>query len=100
MSKGGGMRFSILAIALIPALLLASCDDGGGGRRYQVPPLPMTFQLDGTASATQGDLDVDCVLRLVVEISGEVSRTDEVVEYIATMGGDVQRNLLREDGSG
>ena len=47
----------------------------------------------GVASATTGELQVDCTLGFVVEISGEVSRTREVVEYITTMGGDAIRNL-------
>jgi hypothetical protein len=60
----------------------------------------MFFELDGVASATTDELQVDCTLGFVVEISGEVSRTREVVEYVATMGGDAIRNLERPDGSG
>src|SRR5262245_1192707 len=89
----GGLR-----IIALTASLLAACDGGGGSQR--VPELPMSFQLNGAAAAEEGGLDVDCSLEFVVEVSGEVSRTRDVVEYIATMGGEAVRNMLREDGSG
>ena len=79
--------------------LVAACD-GDSARRSEPPRLPLFFQLHAAASAEEGDLTVDCSLGFVVEISGEVSRTDEVVEYIATMGGEAVRNLQRDDGSG
>lgn len=62
--------------------------------------LPMFFALNAVAEAATDELAVDCGLEFVVEISGEVSRTDLVVEYLAMMGGDAMRNLERPDGSG
>jgi hypothetical protein len=87
-----------LAASLASALGLASChvDDD----EARVPVLPGFFELNAVASAESGEFTVDCSLGFVVEISGEVSRTDEVVEYVATMGGEAVRNILREDGSG
>ena len=91
------MKGGIRTIA-IAATLLVACDEGGG--RQHAPVLPMSFNLNGAAATDEDGLSVDCSLEFVVEISGEVSRTGEVVEYIATMGGEAVRNLLREDGSG
>jgi hypothetical protein len=95
------MRGSYLAAAGIALALLASChvddDEGEGPAELR---LPMHFELNATASTTEGEFTVDCSLGFVVEISGEVSRTNEVVEYIAVMGGEAVRNILRDDGSG
>lgn len=81
-------------------MFLAACEEGNGGRRNEPAPLPLFFHLSATASAVGDGLTVECALGFNVEISGEVSRTSEVVEYIATMGGDARRTLLRSDGSG
>ena len=56
--------------------------------------------INAVASAEEGDLSVNCSIGFVVEITGEVSRTKEVVEYIAVMGGEAERDLRRPDGSG
>src|SRR6185503_618451 len=88
----------MIRVIAAAATLLVACDEGGG--RQRVPELPMSFHLNGAATTEEGGLNVDCSLEFVVEISGEVSRTRDVVEYIATMGGEAVRNLLREDGSG
>ncbi len=93
------MRRKFLSAGILVTALFTGCDESNG-RRPEEPPLPMFFRLDGVASATTDDLAVDCSLEFIVEISGEVSRTNEVVEYIATMGGDAVRNLERPDGSG
>lgn len=91
------MRQQVLAAAIAAPSLTACLGDDDGP---PPPEMPLFFQLDATASAEEGELDVDCSLGFVVEITGEVSRTREVVEYVATMGGEAVRNLLREDGSG
>ncbi len=91
------MRRKFLSAGILVTALLAGCDESSG-RRPEEPPLPMFFRLDGAASATADDLAVDCSLEFIVEVSGEVSRTDEVVEYIATMGGNAVRNFERPDG--
>jgi hypothetical protein len=95
------MRGSYLAAACIALALLTSChtDDEEGEGPAELR-LPMYFQLNATASATEGELTVNCSLGFIVDISGEVSRTSEVVEYIAVMGGDAVRDIQREDGSG
>lgn len=91
------MNRALLVACIASALLLGSCDDDDGPR---TPELPAFFQLDAVAAAESGEFHVDCSLGFVVEIGGEVSRTKEVVEYVATMGGEAVRNILREDGSG
>ena len=89
----------IPAAAIASLALLAAChDDGNGGPA--VLAMPMFFEFNATAAAEEGDLSVNCSLGFVVEITGEVSRTGEVVEYIATMGGEAVRDLRRPDGSG
>jgi hypothetical protein len=95
------MRGRYLAAASIGLAMLTSChiddDEGEGPAELR---LPMHFELAATASATEGEFTVNCSLGFVVEISGEVSRTSEVVEYIAIMGGEAVRDIQREDGSG
>ncbi len=93
------MRRGIPAAGLVFAALISGCEGSGGGGPEE-PDLPMFFHLDAVASADTDELAVDCSLGFIVEISGEVSRTNEVVEYIATMGGDAVRNLQRPDTSG
>lgn len=94
------MKRGFLAAAAA-AMLLPGCLGGGDGDRGpEELRLPTFFELHATASAETDELAVECALGFIVEISGEVSRTREVVEYIATMGGDAIRDLQRPDGSG
>jgi hypothetical protein len=94
------MKRRCLAAAAIAAMaFLPACNDEGDGGPIELP-MPMFFELNASASAEDGDLSVTCALGFVVEITGEVSRTREVVEYIATMGGEAERDLRRPDGSG
>ena len=92
------MRRGLWAAALATVALLAACHDDDD--RPPAPEMPMFFQMNAAATAEDGELTVDCSLEFVVEINGEVSRTNDVVEYIATMGGEAVRNILRDDGSG
>ena len=85
------------ALAASLALLAACNDDGNDPIEL---PMPMFFEFDAVASAEEGDLSVNCSIGFVVEITGEVSRTKEVVEYVAVMGGEAVRDLRRPDGSG
>lgn len=62
--------------------------------------MPTFFQMHATAEAQEGDLTVNCSIGFVVQITGEVSRTRDVVEYIAIMGGEAVRDLRHPDGSG
>jgi hypothetical protein len=93
------MRRIAFALCIAASLPLASCLDSDESGPAELR-LPMFFALNGVAEANTDELAVDCALEFVVEISGEVSRTDLVVEYIAIMGGDAMRNLQRPDGSG
>jgi hypothetical protein len=86
-------------MAACAGLALAACDGGGAGAPA-ASPLPTLFALHAVGHAEQADLTVDCSLDFIVEVSGEVSRTSDVIEYVATMGGEAIRTLLRPDGSG
>lgn len=97
---GGAMKHKNRSAWILLSVLLASCDGNNGRGGNDPPALPLFFQLNATASTAENNLTVDCELGFIVEVSGEVSRTPEVVEYIATMGGDARRKLLRSDGSG
>jgi hypothetical protein len=81
------------------AVLAAGCLDSDETGPEELR-MPISFALNAVAEADTDELAVDCGLEFVVEISGEVSRTDLAVEYIAMMGGDAMRNLERPDGSG
>jgi hypothetical protein len=88
-----------VAAGILCASALAAChDDGDDGP--PVPVMPTYFQLNASAAGATEGYTAECSLEFVVEVGGEVSRTREVVEYIATMGGEAVRNLQREDGSG
>lgn len=91
------MKLVYLGVAAFLTGPLAGC---GGGQGIEPPRMPLFFQLNATASAEEGGLSVDCSLHFIVNVSGEVSRTNEVVEYIARMGGEAIRDIRREDGSG
>jgi hypothetical protein len=93
------MDMRIPAAAAASLALLVACNDDGSDAPIELP-MPTFFEFHATASAQEGELSVDCSIGFVVEISGEVSRTREVVEYIATMGGEAVRDLRRPDGSG
>jgi hypothetical protein len=86
--------FAALAIAL------SACDGNGSRDGQDRAQLPMFFRLDATAATQEGGFTVECRIDYVLDIAGEVSRTDAVVEYVGTMGGGANRSPLREDGSG
>ena len=78
---------------------LPACNDDGIDNPRELP-MPTFFEMHATAEAQEGDLTVNCSIGFVVEITGEISRTRDVVEYIAIMGGEAVRDLRRPDGSG
>lgn len=92
-------RRYLATAAVVSMAFLPACNDDGNDAPIELP-MPMFFGFNATASAEEGDLTVNCSIGFVVEISGEVSRTPEVVEYIAVMGGEAVRDLRRPDGSG
>ncbi|MBT8422352.1 MAG: hypothetical protein KJP03_04455, partial [Gammaproteobacteria bacterium] len=89
-------------VACLAALLVACAGCGGGsnngGRELALPSLD--FWLRANAAGEEEGLTVECGLDYIVDIAGEVSRTDQVVEYVGTMGGEARRSILRPDGSG
>lgn len=92
-------RRSLAAAAIASMAFLASCIDDGNDDPIELP-MPTFFEMHATAAAQEGDLTVNCSIGFVVEVTGEVSRTRDVVEYIAVMGGEAVRDLRRHDGSG
>jgi hypothetical protein len=89
-------RYAVAALLT----LTAGCDPGGDGTTQDPPRLPMYFWLNADAFTEEDGLTVECDIEYIVEVHGEVSRTDAVVEYVATMGGSASRRLYREDRSG
>lgn len=100
LSGSGGVNRGLLGAAALMTSLFAGCDGDDGSRRSEAPRLPQFFHLSATAAAEQDGLTANCSIGFNVEIAGEVSRTNDVVEYVGTMGGDARRTLLRPDGSG
>lgn len=95
------MKRQYLAAAAVASMaFLPACNDDDGNDDPIELPMPMFFEMNATAAAEEGDLTVNCGLGFIVEITGEVSRTRDVVEYIAIMGGEAVRDLRRPDGSG
>jgi hypothetical protein len=92
-------RQSLAAAAIASMACLPACNDDDNDEPIELP-MPTFFEMRATAEAQEGDLTVSCSIGFVVEITGEVSRTRDVVEYIAIMGGDAVRDLRRPDGSG
>lgn len=81
-------------------LLVAACD-GGHSPAAEPPALPeLSFWLRARAETTADSFTVTCALDYIVEIAGEVSRSNEVVEYVGTMGGEASRTILAADQSG
>lgn len=58
------------------------------------------FRLNGSATLESGEQTLTCHIAFVVELAGEVARTDALVEYVGTMGGEAGRQILNPDGSG
>ena len=77
-------RHSLAAAAIASIAFLPACNDDGNDDPIEWP-MPTFFQMHATAEAQEGDLTVNCSIGFVVEITGEVSRTRDVVEYIAIM---------------
>jgi hypothetical protein len=91
------MKHGLMAVGIL-SLALYGCNEDD--EPAPIPEMPRYFWLEATASGESAEFNVECRLEFIVEISGEVSRTDEVVEYTAIMGGEAARQLLRDDGSG
>jgi hypothetical protein len=77
--------------------LLSGCDGSDGDA---APELPEFFRLEGSASLQAGQQTLDCHIDFIVELAGEIARTNAFVEYIGTMGGEAGRKVLNADGSG
>jgi hypothetical protein len=57
--------------------------------------------LEASASATSSDgRTAECLLSWIVELGDETRRSDGVLEYSATAGGEVYRSVLDETGAG
>ena len=91
---------SVPARSLVLIALAAGCD-GESPVAPELGALPASFRIEGQASGTDGSgLTATCSLDLVFELTAEVSRTRERVDYEGTHGGGVERSVLAGDGSG
>jgi hypothetical protein len=91
------MKKALPAAWILSTALTAGCNDE---ERSPAPEVPRFFRLDATATGGDEAYHVECRIDYVVEISGEVSRTERVIEYVATMGGGASRSLVPEEGTG
>jgi hypothetical protein len=90
-----GRRFLVLL------LLVSACDGNNPVASALVTDLPRNFRLTGNASGTDtAGLTATCSLDLVFELTSEVARTPERVDYEGVHGGGVERAILARDGSG
>ena len=89
---------------LVSLLMFAGCGGGSDAPSFDRtgrPELPvLLFWLRASAETQVNDVTVECSLDYLVDIAGEVARTDDVVEYVGTMGGEARRSLLNPDQSG
>jgi hypothetical protein len=82
-------------------LLVSACDGDGPVAPPLVTELPRNFRLTGNASGTDAaGLTATCSLDLVFELTSEISRTRDRVDYEGVHGGGVERAVLERDGSG
>ena len=88
-------RFVVFGVT---AALLGSC--GGNSDTAAQVKLPSLMRLEAFASSVSGDQTLECGLDYIIEIAGEISRTNSVVEYVGTMGGGARRSILNPDLSG
>lgn len=80
-------------LALAALLLLAACGD-------DPQRLPERLVLEGTAEAQDGQETVTCRLHWLIQVQGQLERTDDAIVYEVGGGGEVFRSVLAPDGSG
>jgi hypothetical protein len=91
----------IARLVLGLVLFGCACDEDNPVGPPLVTDLPRNFRLTGTASGTDAQgLTATCSLDLVFELTSEVSRTSQRVDYEGVHGGGVERAVLARDGSG
>lgn len=93
------LRHALLAVGCGAALLGAACGDDPAGAAGA--ELPASLHLVGSAAGPRPDGgSISCALNLIIELSGEIDRSDRWIDYGGVMGGDVQRTTLDSTGAG
>jgi hypothetical protein len=89
-----------LFVICLAALGVGPGCSNGGEAAVPLVSLPSVFKLEASAETVSGMQTVECGLDFIVELTDEVSRSNRVVEYLGTMGGEARRSILDPDGSG
>jgi len=80
-------------------LLGGGCGDDVSGA--PPPGVPASLHLVGTAAGPRPDGgSISCGLDLHIELSGEIQRTSDLVDYAGVHGGDVRRTTVDSTGAG
>ena len=101
----GYVKKEICALAM-GVLLFHGCSDDDSpiitpGPQPVVNSMPAQFHMSGEARATAADgRTVTCALDLIFETRTETGRSNGQIQYQGVHGGDVQRRILRPNGSG
>jgi hypothetical protein len=87
--------------AYVLLLVAFACEGSSGPSPTPTLDLPQLFRLTGHASGTSsGGLNIDCYVDLGIELTEELRRDAELVEYAGRLGGEAGRSVLAWDGSG
>lgn len=95
---------------VVGAGLLLSCQSSSSPTEPDDPttppdgvpqPLPLSFQMSGTAASTERDgTTVSCTLDLLFELGDNPRELPGVLEYDAVHGGSLRRTVLDAAGNG
>ncbi len=79
---------------------LASCSEDEKAPAAMRSTLPNHFKVVGEAVGTDGALSIDCICDLQIELEGEPTQSEGVVEYRGVHGGHFRRTVLDSQGDG
>jgi hypothetical protein len=66
----------------------------------EIPELPASFRMTGTATATEGEITADCAMDLLFELDPAGEPDGGAVARAGTHGGELIRNVLDDEGAG
>lgn len=99
---GGGQGGADATTTVTTAATTTTAGQGGDGGAPPAGPtsIPNYFRLTAEAAGVDQGIDVACSLDFIFELDPERSRTDALVEYPGTHGGEAERTVLDENGDG